>query len=197
MEPAQDTGNNLGSVLRLNLDGSAADGNPFAGQGSPSDQIWSYGHRNLLGIAFDNDGQLWDVEHGPAGGDELNLVKPGQNYGWPVVSDGEHYNGDPIPNHDTNPGFTKYAVTWTPVIAPGDMTIYRGDLFVGWKGDALIAGMGAMGLVQVELNGEQAREVTRHDLGNRIRAVVEGPDGALWVLEDAPGGRLLKLTPAL
>jgi glucose/arabinose dehydrogenase len=195
MEPAQDNENTIGTIVRLNLDGSAAQGNPFADQGSPSDQIWSYGHRNLLGIAFDMEGQLWDVEHGPAGGDELNLVKPGLNYGWPTVSDGEHYNGDPIPDHDTDPSFAKYAITWTPVIAPGDMTIYRGDLFTGWKGDALIAAMGANGLVQIELDGEQAREVARHDLGERIRAVVEAADGSLWVLEDGPNGRLLRLTP--
>jgi glucose/arabinose dehydrogenase len=196
MAPAQDNENTIGTIVRLNLDGSAAAENPFADQGSPSDQIWSYGHRNLLGIAFDNDGQLWDVEHGPAGGDELNLVKPGQNYGWPDVSDGEHYNGDPIPDHDTDPSFANYAITWTPVIAPGDMTVYRGDLFAGWKGDALIAGMASKGLVQIELDGEQAREIKRHDLGERIRAVVEGPDGALWVLEDGEDARLLKLTPA-
>lgn len=196
MEPAQDNTNTIGTIVRLNLDGSTAQGNPFADQGSPTDQIWSYGHRNLLGIAFDTEGQLWDVEHGPAGGDELNLVKPGQNYGWPTVSDGEHYNGDPIPDHDTAPSFAKYAITWTPVIAPGDMIVYRGDLFSGWKGDALIAGMASRGLVQVELDGEQANEIARHDLGERIRAVVEGPDGALWVLEDGEEAKLLKLTPA-
>jgi len=195
LEPAQDNANTIGTIVRLNIDGSTAEGNPFADQGSPTDQIWSYGHRNLLGIAFDNDGQLWDVEHGPAGGDELNLVKPGQNYGWPTVSDGEHYNGDPIPDHATDPSYVTYAITWTPVIAPGDMTVYQGDLFTGWKGDALIAGLAARGLVQIDLDGEQASEIARHDLGNRIRAVVEASDGALWVLEDGPGGRLLRLTP--
>src|SRR5690606_6544129 len=105
MEPAQDLSNNLGSVLRLTLDGKPPPGNPFANRGSPSDQIWSYGHRNILGLQFDAQGRLWDLEHGPAGGDELNLVVQGENYGWPVVSDGVHYNGDPIPDHNTRPEF--------------------------------------------------------------------------------------------
>ncbi|MBA4164229.1 MAG: dehydrogenase [Erythrobacter sp.] len=194
-DPAQDTSNTLGSIVRLNLDGSPAAGNPLADAGAPSNQIWSFGHRNMLGIGWDAQGRLWAMEHGPDGGDEFNLIEPGQNYGWPVVSNGNHYDGKPIPDHPTRPEFAAPAISWTPVIAPGGMIFYRGDLFAGWKGDALIAGLGAQGLVQVRIEGDSAREVARHDLGNRIRAVVEAPDGALWVLEDGPGGRLLRLTP--
>ena len=195
LEPAQDTSNTLGTVVRLNLDGSPAAGNPLAGQGSPSDQIWSWGHRNLLGIDFDAQGRLWEIEHGPAGGDELNLVKKGVNYGWPTRSDGDHYDGRNIPDHTADDGFAKPALVWTPVIAPGNMVFYRGDLFAGLKGDALISGLSSQALVRVAIDGESAREVARYEMENRIRSVIEGPDGALWVLEDGEGGRLLELRP--
>ena len=193
--PAQDLSVTLGKVLRLNLDGTPAAGNPFAGQGSPTDEIWSYGQRNLLGMDFDLQGRLWEVEHGPRGGDELNLVEPGNNYGWPVRSYGIHYNGDPIPDHTADDGFTKPKAWWTPVIAPGDMTVVRSNRFAGWQGNLLIAGMRALGLVRIEIDGDTAREAGRYYLEARIRAVVEGADGALWVLEDGEEGRLLKLTP--
>ncbi|WP_100260772.1 PQQ-dependent sugar dehydrogenase [Qipengyuania seohaensis] len=195
MQPAQDTSNTLGTVVRLNLDGTPAAGNPLAGQGSPSDQIWSWGHRNLLGIDFDASGRLWEIEHGPAGGDELNLVKRGANYGWPLRSNGDHYDGDDIPDHTADDGFEKFAINWTPVIAPGNMIFYRGDLFPGLKGDAMISGLKTKALIRVEVDGENAREVARYDMGNRIRSVIEGPDGALWVLEDGETGRLLELRP--
>ncbi len=195
LDPAQDISNTLGTVVRLKLDGSPAPGNPFADQRSPSDEIWSYGHRNVLGLDFDTDGRLWDAEHGPAGGDELNLVRPGQNYGWPVVSNGRHYSGQNIPDHATRPDLAAPAVWWTPVIGPGDLHFYRGDLFEGWKGNALIPGLVAHGLVRVEIAGEQAREVARYDLGARIRSIAEDSDGALWLLEDGAGARLLKLAP--
>ena len=194
-EPAQDTSNTLGSVVRLNLDGTPAAGNPLAAQGSPSDEIWSWGHRNLLGIDFDSEGRLWEIEHGPAGGDELNLVKKGQNYGWPVRSNGDQYNGTDIPDHTADDGFAKFAINWTPVIAPGNMTFYRGDLFPGLKGDLLISGLKTEALVRVAIDGESAREVARYPMGKRIRSVIEGPDGALWALEDGEGGRLLELRP--
>ncbi|MBX7495503.1 PQQ-dependent sugar dehydrogenase [Qipengyuania sp. 6B39] len=194
-DPAQDTSNTLGTVVRLNLDGTPAAGNPLADQGSPSDQIWSWGHRNLLGIDFDADGRLWEIEHGAAGGDELNLVRKGQNYGWPLRSDGDHYDGDNIPDHTPDDGFAKFAINWTPVIAPGNMTFYSGDLFPGMKGDLLISGLKTQALIRVAIEGETAREVARYDMGNRIRSVIEGPDGALWVLEDGEGGRLLELRP--
>ncbi len=193
--PAQDLSNNLGKVLRLMPDGTPAPGNPFAARGPVSAQIWSYGHRNLLGLKFDEAGRLWDLEHGPMGGDELNLVKPGQNYGWPLVSNGDHYSGQHIPRHATRPDLAAPAISWNPVIAPGDFIFYRGARFPQWRGHALIAGMGAMGLVDVAIEGERAREVARHDFGQRLREVVEREDGTVWLLEDASGGRLLELTP--
>ena len=194
--PAQDTSNTLGTVVRLDLDGSAAAGNPFADKGSPSDQIWSYGHRNLLGLQFDSAGRLWDLEHGPAGGDELNLVERGNNYGWPVRSNGDDYDGTPIPDHSADDGFTKPAIYWTPVIAPGDFLFYSGNLFADWKGDALIANLKEQNIVRVKMDGTKATEAARYDFGKRLREIVQGPDGALFILEDGDGGRLRKLTPA-
>ena len=194
LDPAQDNSNNLGTIVRLNLDGTPAQGNPFADEGGATAEIWSYGHRNLLGFDFDAEGRLWEVEHGPAGGDEFNLVQKGANYGWPTRSNGDHYRGEDIPDHTEDDGFNKPAVWWTPVIAPGDMIFYRGDMFSAWKGDALIAGLGALGLVRVEVDGDSATEAARYDLDGRIRSVDEAPDGSLWVFEDGEGGRLLHLT---
>ncbi|RXZ65971.1 PQQ-dependent sugar dehydrogenase [Pelagerythrobacter rhizovicinus] len=195
MEPAQDLSNNLGSVLRLTLDGEPAPGNPFAERGSPSDEIWSYGHRNILGLQFDAEGRLWDLEHGPAGGDELNLVVRGENYGWPVVSDGVHYGGDPIPDHSTRPEFHAPALSWDPVIAPGDFVFYSGKLWPEWKGQAIIGAMKPTAIVRVSIEGQKATEAGRYPFEKRVRDILEGPDGALWILEDREGGRLIKLTP--
>lgn len=205
--PAQDMQSNIGKILRLIDDGSIPDDNPFVDYLSEDafvddegvyGQIWSLGHRNPLGIAFDLDGQLWEIEMGPAGGDELNRIVRKGNYGYPVVSNGDHYDGRSIPDHDTRPEFNKPAIWWTPVISPGDLTVYRGDLFPGWRGDALAAGLSSRAIIRIELDGDSAREVERYPMGARIRAVVEGPDGALWVLEDElreSTGRLLKLMP--
>ena len=192
--PAQDLTNNLGKVLRLNLDGTPAAGNPFASKGGVSAQIWSYGHRNLLGLQFDASGQLWDLEHGPAGGDELNRIEPGKNYGWPLVSDGDNYDGSPIPRNSTRPDLAQPAISWNPVIAPGDFIFYSGKLWPEWKGQALIAGMGYPGLVRVRIDRERGREEARYPLGKRIREIREAPDGSLLLLEDGKGGRLLRLT---
>lgn len=196
MTPAQDLTNNLGKILRLNLDGTPAAGNPFASKGSPADQIWSYGHRNVLGLAFDPQGRLWDLEHGPAGGDEINLVKPGQNYGWPLVSEGNHYDGKAIPRHSTRPDLAAPAISWNPVIAPGDFLFYTGDMFPQWKGQVLVGGMKPNVLVRVAIDGEKAREVARTPVQNRIRDIAQGPDGAVWLLEDGAAegaSRLLRL----
>jgi glucose/arabinose dehydrogenase len=192
--PAQDLTANLGKVLRLNLDGTPASGNPFADKGGVSAEIWSYGHRNVLGLAFDRQGRLWDLEHGPAGGDEINLVKPGQNYGWPLVSNGDHYDGKPIPRHATRPDLTAPAISWNPVIAPGDFIFYSGKMWGEWKGQALIAGLKTLGLVRVRIDGDKAIEQARYPLGKRIREIREAGDGSLYVLEDGPGGRLLRLS---
>ncbi len=192
--PAQDLSVNLGKVLRLNLDGTPASGNPFADRGGISAEIWSYGHRNVLGLKFDAQGRLWDLEHGPAGGDELNLVKPGLNYGWPLVSDGDHYDGKSIPRNATRPDLAQPAISWNPVIAPGDFIFYSGRMWPEWQGQALIAAMGTQGLVRVKIDGERATEQARYPLGNRIREITQAADGALLVLEDGEGGRLLRLS---
>ena len=205
--PAQDMQSNIGKMLRLHDDGSIPDDNPFVDYLSENPladdegvygEIWSLGHRNPLGIAFDLDGQLWEIEMGPAGGDELNRIVAKGNYGYPVVSNGDHYDGREIPDHDTRPEFIKPALWWTPVISPGNLIVYRGSLFAAWRGDALAAGLSSRAIVRIELDDDSAREVERYPMGARIRSVVEGPDGALWVLEDDLGeskGRLLKLTP--
>lgn len=194
-DPSQDMQSNLGKILRLHDDGRIPADNPFADKGGVTAEIWSLGHRNPLGIAFDPDGQLWNNEMGPRGGDELNRVERGNNYGYPIVSNGDHYSGQNIPDHDTRPEFAPPAAWWTPVISPSGMVIYDGDLFDNWRGDALISGLSSEALVRVELSGESAREVARYDMGKRMRAVVQGPDGAVWLLEDGAGGDLLRLVP--
>ncbi|WP_424689260.1 PQQ-dependent sugar dehydrogenase [Erythrobacter sp.] len=193
-DPAQDLSNTLGTIVRLNLDGTPAAGNPFADRANVPDEIWSYGHRNILGMDFGPDGRLWEIEHGPAGGDELNLVERGENYGWPERSYGDNYNGTPIPEHTADDGFNKPETYWTPVIAPGDMIIYSGDMFDAWAGDALIANLKVKNIVRVDIDGDRAQEVARYEFRNRLRSIEEGPDGAIWVAEDGDNARLLKLS---
>jgi len=196
-DPAQDMTQNLGKILRLNYDGSVPADNPFADQGGIAAQVWSLGHRNPLGLAFDDNGQLWNVEMGPRGGDELNRVVRGGNYGYPLVSNGDHYSGENIPDHDTRPEFNAPAVWWNPVISPSSLMFYSGAEFPQWQGNAFIGGLSSQSLVRVVFNGDQAREAGRFDMNQRIRAVKQGPDGAIWLLEDqrgSSGGRLLKLT---
>lgn len=195
-DPAQDMQSHLGKVLKLNDDGTAAAGNPFAEQGVVAAEIWSLGHRNPLGMDFDAQGQLWVAEMGPRGGDEFNLVVRGENYGYPLVSNGDHYSGRAIPNHDTRPEFKAPVITWTPVISPSSLVIYSGTLFPNWQGHAFIGGLSSKALVRVVIDGEAAHEAERFDMGERIRAVEQGPDGALWLLEDGKQGRLLRLSPA-
>lgn len=197
-DPSQDMRANLGKVIRLNDDGSLPGDNPFADQGEIAAQVWSLGHRNILGLAFDDNGQLWAHEMGPKGGDELNRVERGINYGYPVVSNGDHYDGKPIPNHDTRPEFRAPAITWNPVISPAGLLFYSGDSFPEWQGDAFIGGLSSQTLVRVEFDGDSAREAERFDMKRRIREVEQGPDGAIWLLEDGMrngNGWLLKLTP--
>ncbi len=193
--PAQDMTGNLGKLIRLNDDGSIPQDNPFAQQGGVAAQVWSLGHRNPLGIAFDAQGRLWEQEMGPQGGDELNLIQRGGNYGYPEVSNGDHYGGKPIPDHDTRPEFIPPKITWTPVISPAGLMIYEGNRFPAWKGNAFIGGLSSKSLVRIELKGEEAQEVERYAMGTRIRDVEEGPNGSLWVLEDGANARLLELQP--
>ena len=194
--PAQDMASNLGKIVRLNDDGSVPADNPFAKDGGVAAQVWTLGHRNPLGIAFDAQGRLWNHEMGPRGGDELNLVERGANYGYPVVSNGNHYDGRDIPDHDTRPEFNAPRISWTPVISPAGFVIYSGSRFPDWRGDGLIGGLSSKALVRVEFDDGTAREAARYDMGERIREVEQGPDGDIWLLEDGKDGRLLRLTPA-
>lgn len=196
-DPAQDPKATLGKVLRLNDDGTPAADNPLAAKGfHPA--VWSYGHRNPLGIAFDANGNLWEQEMGPKGGDEVNLILPGRNYGYPIVSDGNHYDDRPIPDHSTRPEFEAPKVSYTPVISPGGLMVYSGKLWPEWKGDVFIGGLSSQSLVRVDVDGTNAQKGDQWPMGERIREPEEGPDGAIWLLEDGRRdgqGRLLKLTP--
>jgi glucose/arabinose dehydrogenase len=191
---------NLGKIVRLNADGTVPDDNPFQDQGELARSFWSVGHRNMLGIAFDGEGRLWAHEMGPRGGDEINLVVAGRNYGWPVVSYGVNYSGDDIPDHPTRPEFEEPEAHWTPVISPAGLVVYSGSLFEDWHGDAIIGGLSARALVHVDLgeqpDGSMAAEKQRFPMRARIREVEQGPDGAIWALEDRAGGRLLRIVPA-
>jgi glucose/arabinose dehydrogenase len=195
MEPAQELDGNLGKILRLTLDGQPAAGNPFQGEGVAR-QFWSIGHRNVLGLAFDADGRLWASEMGPEGGDELNLITPGANYGWPEASNGSHYGGGEIPDHEPGDGFEAPKVWWNPSVSPGSLMIYHGDLFPAWTGDAFLGALSGEALIRVDLDGEDAELAEDWPMDARIRAVAEAPDGAIWLLEDGDGARLLELRPA-
>jgi glucose/arabinose dehydrogenase len=197
MTPAQDLTNDLGKVLRLTPEGQPAEGNPFNNSIADTSRdvaIWSFGHRNVLGLSFAPDGRLWASEMGPKGGDEVNLILPGRNYGWPLVSNGSHYDGKDIPDHEPGDGFEAPKLWWTPSISPGSLMIYTGDKFPAWKGDALIGALSGEAFIRIDIDGDQARKADQWDMGARIRAVDQGPDGSVYLLED--GGRLLRLDPA-
>jgi glucose/arabinose dehydrogenase len=192
--PAQEFTNNLGKIIRLFDDGRVPDDNPFRERGGVAREFWTMGHRNVLGLAFDAEGRLWAHEMGPRGGDELNLIEPGKNYGWPEVSEGRHYDLRDIPSHSTRPEFQAPVVAWDPVISPAGFVIYQGDRFPSFRGDGFIGGLSSEALIRVRFDGEKAHEAERYPMGKRIREVEEGPDGALYLLEDGDS-RLLRLTP--
>ena len=210
--PAQNMDSNLGKVVRLNADGSVPEDNPFAAEGGVTAEIWSLGHRNPLGIDFDADGRLWVHEMGPAGGDELNRIVRSENYGYPHVSEGEHYSGEPIPSHATLPIYENPATAWVPAISPAGFVIYDGAAFPDWTGDGLIGGLSSRALVRVSFRkaptdnlGQAPRsgdletvaeETGRYSWDARVREVEQGPDGAVYVLEDGAGGRLVRFVPA-
>lgn len=157
-------------------------------------ETWTSGHRNPYGLVFDKGGRLWETEMGPKGGDEVNLLLPGRNYGWPKASNGDNYNGVPIADHRPGDGFAAPKVWWNPSISPGGIVIYYGAMFPQWRGSMLIGALGAQALIRVALSGNQATKAEQWDMGTRIRDVAVAPDGSVWLLED--GGRLLRLTPA-
>ena len=192
-DPAQDMSGNLGKVLRLTAEGAPAPGNPWASRGGIAAQFWTIGHRNLLGLAFAPDGRLWESEMGPRGGDEVNLIVAGRNYGYPRASNGSHYDGRDIPDHKPGDGFEAPKVWWNPSISPAGLMIYTGDQFPSWKGDALVPALSGEALIRVDIDGDKARKADQWDMGERIRAVDQGPGGSVYLLEDE--GRLLRLDP--
>jgi glucose/arabinose dehydrogenase len=196
-EPAQDLSTHVGKVIRINPDGSVPEDNPFVGQDGKLPEIWSYGHRNAQGAAIQPEtGKLFEHEFGPLGGDEMNVIEPGKNYGWPLVSWGKHYDGKEIPDPPTRPEFTDAIRHWTPVISPSGMTFYTADAIPGWKGNLLIGGLSSQALVRLTLDGEKVTGEERIPLGGRIRNVVQGPDGAVYVLDDSKGSIVrLSLAP--
>lgn len=183
MTPAQDPSSDLGKIIRVDLETKHA-------------QHWSRGHRNPLGLQFDRSGNLWASEMGPKGGDEINLIRKGQNYGWPLVSEGDHYDGKKIPNHTPGDGFVAPRFSWNPSISPGGLCSYHGTLFPEWTGNLFAPALSGRGLIRLEKNGTQLNQTDYWPLEQRIRAVTEGPDGALWLLTDGDSGALYVLRPA-
>jgi glucose/arabinose dehydrogenase len=193
--PAQDLTNDLGKIVRINPDGSVPKDNPFVGRKDARPEIWSYGHRNPQGAAIHPEtGKLWETEFGPRGGDELNIPQPGANYGWPVVSWGNHYTGEDIPDPPTHPEFADAIYHWNPVISPSGITFYTADAIPAWKGNLLIAGLSEQAIVRLTLDGEKVVGEERIPMGARIRDVVQGPDGAVYALTDEGNGEILRLT---
>jgi glucose/arabinose dehydrogenase len=169
----------------------------FPGPNLTPSETWTTGHRTPYGLAFGPDGRLWEVEHGPRGGDELNLIEPGKNYGWPLVSYAVNYNGVPIPSPDTRSDLTKPVIYWTPIIAPGNLTFYNGEMFPQWKGSALISGLASEAILRITFDGKGGAKPAERWLivGHRIRDVEVAPDGALWLLEDDNPGGVFRVTP--
>jgi glucose/arabinose dehydrogenase len=167
----------------------------FPGKNLTPSETWSMGHRTPYGMAFAPDGKLWEMEHGPRGGDELNLIEPGKNYGWPLVAYAQNYNGVPIPQPDTRPDLQKPVLYWNPIIAPGSITFYKGNVFPQWQGSILMGGMATMTLNRIVVDGANAKPAERWNVGKRIRDVEVAPDGTVWMLEDSTTGGLFKVTP--
>ena len=192
--PAQDWNMALGKIIRLNDDGTVPTDNPFQDKGNLAKTFWTVGHRNALGLAFAKNGELWAHEMGPRHGDELNLIVAGENYGWPIVSEGNHYSGLKIPIHETRPEFMVPKLYWVPTVAPSGLIFYQGDEFSEWKGNAFIGGLKSKALVRIGFNNGKPFEAERFSWSKRVREIEMDHDGAIWVLEDGPSGRLIKFT---
>ena len=196
-DPAQDLSSNLGKIVRINRDGSAPRDNPFVAQGGARPEIWSTGHRNVSGMAFQpGTARLWAVEFGPKGGDELNLIEKGRNYGWPLVNDGVNYDDSPIPHHASRPEFVRYVRSWTPVISPGSLMFYTGTQFPQWQGNAFVAGLSSQAIIRLVLQGETIAAEEVIPMGRRIRDLLQARDGSLLALSESPNAELLRITPA-
>ncbi|HEX2113573.1 MAG TPA: PQQ-dependent sugar dehydrogenase [Alphaproteobacteria bacterium] len=196
-DAAQDLNSHLGKIIRINRDGSVPRDNPFVGRSGAKPEIWAYGIRNSQGAALHPEtGQLWEVEHGPRGGDELNIIEAGKNYGWPLVSWGRHYSGQAIAEPSTRSDLAQPIRHWTPVISPAGMAFYTGSLFTAWRGNLIVGGLTAGGPTRLTLDGARVTGEERINLGQRIRDVRQGPDGAVYLLADASDGAVLRLTPA-
>lgn len=194
-EPAQELSNHLGTIVRINRNGSVPEDNPFVERANAESEIWTYGHRNIEAAAIQpGSGVLWIAEMGPRGGDELNLIKTGQNYGWPVVSWGQHYDGEDIPNPPTHPRFADARIHWTPVISPSGMEFYTGNMFSEWRGSALIGGLTTQGIVRIGFDGMKVTGEERIPLGARIRDIEQAPDGSVYVLTDQKDGNIWRLS---
>jgi glucose/arabinose dehydrogenase len=198
-DQAQNLGNHLGKIVRITPDGSVPPDNPFVNREGAKPEIWSYGHRNPQGLAFHpQTGKLWEHEHGPRGGDEINIIEKGKNYGWPVIGYGIDYNGAKIHQSTHKEGMEQPVKYWVPSIAPSGMAFYTGDLFPKWKGSLFVGAMVPGFLVRLDVDGDKVGNEERmlRELDERIRDVRQGPDGALWMVTDYSEGRLLRLAPA-
>ncbi|TPG38011.1 PQQ-dependent sugar dehydrogenase [Sphingomonas koreensis] len=193
--PAQDPDQALGKILRFNLDGSVPADNPMASKGGARAITWSTGHRNPYGLVFAADGRLWENEMGPKGGDELNLIEPGKNYGWPNVSWGDNYDGTPIPKPKAGDGYQMPVLYWVPSISPSGSIIYSGSMFPQWSGNYFVGGMSAEVLERIELSGATAKKADEWKVDLRIRDIAQAPDGAIWMIQDGDNGQLMRLTP--
>lgn len=196
-DPAQDNTNHLGTIVRIQRDGRTPEDNPFVQSREALGEIWSYGHRNVQATAFDPDtGRFWIAEMGPRGGDELNLPEAGRNYGWPVVSWGEHYSGEDIPDPPGNPQFVEPVRHWTPVISPSGMLFYTGDAFPEWQGSMMIGSLSDQSIVRLDIDGASVAGEERIPIGARVRDLEQGPDGNLYVITDQGDGKVWRLSPA-
>jgi glucose/arabinose dehydrogenase len=198
-DQAQNLGNHLGKIIRIRSDGSVPPDNPFVGKAGAKPEIWSYGHRNPQGLALDPaTGKLWEHEHGPRGGDEVNVIEKGRNYGWPVIGHGIDYNGARIHESTRKDGMEQPVWYWVPSIAPSGMAFSAGDLLPAWRGNVFVGALAGQILVRLELAGDKVVKEERllHELRERIRDVRQGPDGALWLATDNSSGRILRVAPA-
>jgi len=198
-EQAQSLDNHFGKIVRIHTDGSVPDDNPFIDTEGALPEIYSYGHRNIQGLLYDaRTDTVWQHEHGPRGGDEINIIETGANYGWPVATRGIDYSGAIVSPFETRPGMVDPLLVWTPSIAPSGMTLYNGDLFPAWRGDLIVTALASRHARRIDLHNGRIvdQQILFAELGERLRDVRTGPDGAVWVLTDANPGKVLRVIPA-